>query len=43
MAKGKVGDLIRVVDADFESSYSNGDVGVIVQAPLHTFWCWYSF
>ena len=33
MAKGKVGDRIRVVHADFDSSYSNGDVGVIVQAP----------
>ncbi len=31
MAKGNVGDRIRVVDADGSSEYMNGDEGVIVQ------------
>lgn len=32
MAKGNVGDRIRVVDADGCSGYVNGDEGVIIQA-----------
>lgn len=32
MAKGNVGDRIRVVDADGYSDYINGDEGVIIQA-----------